>query len=64
MKLLVLGGTQFVGRRIAERAIERGHTVTLFHRGKTNPGLNRHSPGRTQPSSGSSALCPEGRILR
>ena len=39
MNLLVLGGTQFVGRRIVERAIERGHAVTLFHRGKTNPGL-------------------------
>ena len=39
MKLLVLGGTQFVGRRIVEAALERGHAVTLFHRGKTNPGL-------------------------
>ena len=39
MKLLVLGGTQFVGRRIVEAALERGHAVTLFHRGTTNPGL-------------------------
>ena len=39
MKLLVLGGTQFVGRHIVEAALARGHEVTLFHRGKTNPGL-------------------------
>jgi len=39
MKLLVLGGTQFVGRAIVEAALRRGHTVSLFHRGKTNPGL-------------------------
>jgi len=39
MDLLVLGGTQFVGRAIVEVALARGHAVTLFHRGKTNPGL-------------------------
>jgi len=39
MKLLVLGGTQFAGRHIVEAALARGHAVTLFHRGKTNPGL-------------------------
>lgn len=36
MKLLVLGGTAFVGRHIVEAARARGHEVTLFHRGKTN----------------------------
>ena len=39
MNLLVLGGTQFVGRHIVEAALARGHAVTTFHRGKTNPGL-------------------------
>jgi nucleoside-diphosphate-sugar epimerase len=39
MKLLILGGTQFVGRAVAEAALERGHELTLFHRGRTNPGL-------------------------
>ncbi len=39
MKLLVLGGTQFVGRHIAEQALARGHSVTTFHRGQTNRGL-------------------------
>jgi 2'-hydroxyisoflavone reductase len=36
MRLLIIGGTQFVGRHIAEQAIERGHEVSVFHRGKTN----------------------------
>ncbi len=39
MKLLVLGGTQFVGRAVVEAALAAGDEVTLFHRGRTNPGL-------------------------
>jgi len=39
MNVLVLGGTQFVGRHVVESALHRNHRVTLFHRGKTNPGL-------------------------
>jgi 2'-hydroxyisoflavone reductase len=39
VKLLVLGGTQFLGRAVVEAALARGHQVTLFNRGVTNPGL-------------------------
>src|SRR5690606_29038259 len=39
MNLLILGGTAFVGRYLVEIALERGHTVTLFNRGRTNPNL-------------------------
>jgi 2'-hydroxyisoflavone reductase len=39
MKLLILGGTAFLGRHMVEAALERGHEVTLFNRGKRNPGL-------------------------
>jgi nucleoside-diphosphate-sugar epimerase len=39
VKFLVLGGTQFLGRAIVEAALERGHEVTLFNRGRTNPEL-------------------------
>ena len=38
-RILVLGGTGFVGPPIVRAARARGHTVTLFNRGKTNPGL-------------------------
>ena len=33
MKLLVLGGTVFVGRHIVEAALAKGHQVTILHRG-------------------------------
>jgi 2'-hydroxyisoflavone reductase len=39
VKILVIGGTRFVGRQIAERALENGHEVTLFNRGETNAGV-------------------------
>ncbi|MFZ4506641.1 MAG: NAD-dependent epimerase/dehydratase family protein [Fimbriimonas sp.] len=39
MKLLILGGTQFVGRHMTEVALARGHEVTLMHRGKTGADL-------------------------
>ncbi|WP_030691832.1 NAD-dependent epimerase/dehydratase family protein [Streptomyces globisporus] len=34
MRLLMLGGTEFVGRAIVEDALERGWEVTVFHRGR------------------------------
>jgi 2'-hydroxyisoflavone reductase len=39
MKILVLGGTQFLGKTIVETAVAAGHDVSIFHRGRTNPGL-------------------------
>lgn len=39
MNLLILGGTLFLGRHLVEAALARGHSLTLFHRGKTNTGL-------------------------
>jgi 2'-hydroxyisoflavone reductase len=39
VRILVLGGTLFVGRHLVEAALERGHEVTLFNRGQTDPGL-------------------------
>ncbi|HEY7560799.1 MAG TPA: SDR family oxidoreductase [Gaiellaceae bacterium] len=39
MKLLVLGGTKFLGRAAVETALSKGHEVTLFNRGQTNPDL-------------------------
>jgi len=39
MKLLVLGGTKFLGRHAVAHALEQGHEVTTFTRGQTNPEL-------------------------
>jgi 2'-hydroxyisoflavone reductase len=38
-RILVLGGTAFLGPPFVRAALAKGHTVTLFNRGKTNPGL-------------------------
>ncbi len=39
LSILVLGGTQLIGPPLVEYAMKRGHTVTLFNRGKTNTHL-------------------------
>lgn len=39
MKLLVLGGTVFLGRHIVAAALVQGHEITLFNRGRHNPDL-------------------------
>lgn len=39
MKLLIIGGTRFLGRHLVDSALTRGHEVTLFNRGKSNPDL-------------------------
>src|SRR4051794_11294598 len=37
MRFLFIGGTRFVGRAMAETALNRGHGVPLLHRGRTEP---------------------------
>ena len=49
MKLLILGGTRFVGRHLVTAALARNHEVTLFNRGKSR----EEQPER--PSSAASA---------
>jgi 2'-hydroxyisoflavone reductase len=39
MRLLVLGGTKFLGRHVVAHALADGHEVTTFTRGRTNPEL-------------------------
>ena len=39
LRILILGGTGFLGPHIVEAALARGHTLTLFHRGRTNPDI-------------------------
>jgi 2'-hydroxyisoflavone reductase len=39
LKILILGGTGFLGPHTVNFAVANGHTVTLFNRGKTNPNL-------------------------
>lgn len=39
MNILIIGGTRFLGRHLVDSATRRGHTLTLFNRGQSNPGL-------------------------
>lgn len=40
MKLLIIGGTRFVGRYLVRAALERGHEITLFNRGRHSSETN------------------------
>lgn len=39
LSVLVLGGTGFIGPHMVREMLRRGHSVTLFNRGRTNSGL-------------------------
>ena len=39
LRILILGGTGFIGPHEINYALSRGHTVTMFNRGKTAPGM-------------------------
>ncbi|MEW2508568.1 NAD-dependent epimerase/dehydratase family protein [Streptomyces sp. NPDC046870] len=61
MRLLVLGGTEFVGRAVVEAALLRGWEVTVFHRGRHLPpaGVRSLHGDRTAPD-GLAALAADG----
>jgi 2'-hydroxyisoflavone reductase len=61
VKLLVLGGTSFVGRAIVENALSSGDEVTLFSRGRTGSELFPDVPRlRGDRDSGDYASLAEG----
>jgi 2'-hydroxyisoflavone reductase len=39
MNILIIGGTRFLGRHLVDSALARGHQITMFNRGKSNPDL-------------------------
>lgn len=54
MKILVLGGTHFVGRAVVEAALLRGHEVTVVSRGQTGTvpaGATSYRADRREPDS-------------
>jgi len=53
MRVLVLGGTRFLGRAIVDEACGRGYDVTTFSRGRSGhprPGAEPLRGDRTNPS--------------
>ena len=64
MKILVLGGTVFLGRALVEAALARAHEVTLFNRGQHNPELFPQVEkvrGDRDPAAGSGLAALQGR---
>lgn len=39
MRILIIGGTRFIGLRVVKRLVEGGHEVSVFHRGETEADL-------------------------
>ena len=39
LNILIIGGTAFLGRAIVNALLAKDHQITIFHRGKTNPGI-------------------------
>ncbi|MGY3679827.1 NAD-dependent epimerase/dehydratase family protein [Streptomyces sp. TE33382] len=58
MKVLMLGGTEFVGRAVTEAALARDWEVTVFHRGHhaPPPGVSALTGDRTGGAGGLAAL--------
>lgn len=64
LHVLILGGTGFIGPQLVECALARGHTVTLFNRGKSNPHLFPEVEklrGDRDPNKGEGLKALEGR---
>jgi len=60
MRILIMGGTAFVGRHIARAAIDAGHQVTLFHRGQTGADLFPEAAHLTGDRNDSLAVLGQG----
>ena len=42
LNILILGGTSFLGIHQVAYALKRGHTISIFTRGKTEPSIHKH----------------------
>ncbi len=60
MRILMIGGTRFIGRHVVEQALARGHEVTLFHRGRTGADLFPDVEHRTGDRDGDLSALAEG----
>jgi 2'-hydroxyisoflavone reductase len=60
MKILVLGGTRFLGRHLVALALQRGHTVTLLHRGTSARDLFPEAEHRLADRNGDLAAALAG----
>jgi 2'-hydroxyisoflavone reductase len=60
VRVLVLGGTRFLGRAVVEAALARGDEVTLFTRGSTRPTLFPEAEHRVGDRDGNLVALVQG----
>jgi 2'-hydroxyisoflavone reductase len=60
VRLLILGGTRFVGRHLAEAALAGGWQVTLFNRGREDPSAFPEAEHRSGDRDGGLAALEHG----
>lgn len=60
MRVLMLGGTEFVGRAVTAAALTRGHEVTVFHRGRHGPPAGAASLHGDRTAEGGLAALADG----
>jgi 2'-hydroxyisoflavone reductase len=60
MRILIIGGTAFVGRHITQAALDAGHEVTLFNRGQTGPALFPQAAHLTGDRNGDLSALADG----
>ncbi len=56
MRILVIGGTGFIGSHVVRQMVEAGHTVLVFHRGQTEASLPREVQ-HVRSGEASSSVC-------
>lgn len=61
MRVLVIGGTGFIGPEAVRRLVQGGHEVTVFHRGRTSAVL---PPGVREVHGDRNALAEQAAALR
>ncbi|MEX1253853.1 MAG: NAD-dependent epimerase/dehydratase family protein [Dehalococcoidia bacterium] len=55
MRILVIGGTRFIGPPVVRRLVGLGHSIAVFHRGETEAGL----PSEVEHLHGARARLPD-----
>jgi 2'-hydroxyisoflavone reductase len=60
MRLLVVGGTRFLGRHLVQQALDAGHEVTLLHRGQSGASLFPQAEHRIADRNGDLGLLAGG----
>jgi hypothetical protein len=50
MRVLIIGGTKFIGPHVVRQFVDQGHDVLLYHRGQTEADLPKKRPAHSQPA--------------